>query len=316
MSSYDFYLHEGNPLKPMVILVHGFGMNGHFWHEADSCYVLGGLATLSVFLSSPPDITSENRFSMGKPSLEARGLGLRLVDDGFSVVTWSQSQPLGPIQVAVQELSSVVGEVTKRWPDSKIFILGHSRGGLIGRLFLGTGTDAIAGLITICSPHHGTSLAQLGRYVNPVGGLLKKALPVKANSKITRAMARMAAFLASEAIAELTPDSDVIEAIQSVNLSSFPVLSIGGTDPSLFSLFYRVKEGRQWQVIPWPEMLMKVLPKGRKISELTSNEGDGLVTAKSAVLHTHKHRNFPCNHVYTAFDPDVYRCVRLFLLQQ
>ena len=148
-------------------------MNNYFWLDPEKCQVLGGLAPLTVFLA---DVVAkpENTLSFGSPVPHIRGLWTRLQQEGFSLASWTQGKPLGQIQAAMNELAAVLETVRQRWPGVKIFLVGHSRGGLIARRFLQQEeAGGIAGLVTICSPHAGSGMATFtGRDVpqkNPPG---------------------------------------------------------------------------------------------------------------------------------------------------
>ena len=62
-----------------------------------------------------------------------------------------------------------VEEILAQGPHQRIAIVGHSMGGVIGRFYLDTdaGRERVARLITIGSPHHGTTLGL--RALDPAG---------------------------------------------------------------------------------------------------------------------------------------------------
>ena len=155
MKSSEFY--EGREGLPAVLLIHGLGMNKYFWIDPEECSVLGGLAPLTVFLSGSDAESTGRTISFGTVDPDIEGLWRFLKKAGFSLASWSQSQPLGPIRLAVDELRAFLEKVRSRWPGKTIYIIGHSRGGLIARRFLlDEAAPHIAGLATICTPHSGT----------------------------------------------------------------------------------------------------------------------------------------------------------------
>jgi pimeloyl-ACP methyl ester carboxylesterase len=77
------------------------------------------------------------------------------------------------------KLKNTVDMVVKTYPDKKIILLGHSAGGLIGRLYLSpqpfqghrfNGLENISHLITLGSPHY-------GKYPSPMRMYVQKTLP-------------------------------------------------------------------------------------------------------------------------------------------
>lgn len=306
-SIQEFRLQEGTAYKPVVVLIHGFGMNGHFWEQPESCLVLGGLASLTLFLADQPPIGEKKVLAAGRTSEKMQGLDLRLINDGFSTVSWSQSEPLGPISLAVHELSAVMEIVRQRFEGRPIWLLAHSRGGLVARSFLQENNSKdITGLITLGTPHEGTELALLARYLQPVGAFFRNLLPVTGGrGKVLKAMRRVADFLSSDAIAELKPEAAFIRSLKRPLPSTMALFSFGGTDPGLFSL-YR-KNGGGWRKLTFPDFLLRFIPDQKIPSELLFGKGDGLVNSSSSRLPGGKHENYAVNHVRLAFEPVVYR---------
>jgi pimeloyl-ACP methyl ester carboxylesterase len=68
-----------------------------------------------------------------------------------------------------QEVRDAVAQILIRHPNAKIFLVGHSRGGLAGRAFLQTTTyperNAVVGLLTVGTPHQGSPLALVYNYL-------------------------------------------------------------------------------------------------------------------------------------------------------
>ncbi len=314
MTLRDLRVYAGKADRPVVVLVHGFGMTGHFWSEPHRCRVLGGLAPVTVFLNEPPAPTQPGHYSTGRPAADVRGLGLRLLDAGFGVVSWSQADPLGPIGRAVDELAELMGMVGVRFGGRPVVLVGHSRGGLVARLYLQrVGTPGpVAGLVTLSSPHGGTRLAEYSRFLQPLGLFLKKILPTTSAGRVAQAMSRMAHFLASPAIEELTPTSAVIESLAGVP-APVPSLSIGGTDPGLGTFYVRLRVDQPWHPYSLADIVARLVPGDRLPPELVAGRGDGLVTAASSILEGGEHADFPVNHVAAAFDRSIAMTVCRFL---
>ncbi len=305
-------LHTGKAEMPVVLLIHGLGMNNYFWVDPEKCLVLGGLAPLAIFLSDRLD-TSDNTISFGTVDPHIRGLWNCLKSCGFSLASWTQSQPLGPIQIAIEELRTVLDAVRNKWPGKTIYLLGHSRGGLIARRFLlHESAGDIEGLITICSPHSGTGMAKFSRFLKPAGLLLEKIMPNKSRAALTKALSRLAVFFQSPAISELTPESEFMASLQSTLPKEMRKLSFGGTSPALFQVVVRLPAGNH-KILKFPDLLAGVIPSGHLPRELTPGLGDALVSAESAELSGGDHHNFPDNHVKAAYDTKIHGIILDFL---
>jgi pimeloyl-ACP methyl ester carboxylesterase len=305
-------LHTGKAEMPTVLLIHGLGMNNYFWVDPKKCFVLGGLAPLTIFLSDRLD-KSDNTISFGTVDPHIRGLWNCLKSCGFSLASWTQSQPLGPIQIAIEELRTALDAVRNKWPGKTIYLLGHSRGGLIARRFLlYENAGDIEGLITICSPHSGTGMAKFSRFLKPAGLLLEKIMPTKSKAALTKALSRLAVFFQSPAISELTPESEFMASLQSTLPKEIRKLSFGGTSPALFQVVVRLPGGNH-KVLRFPDLLSGVIPSGHLPRELTPGLGDALVSAESAKLSGGDHHNFPNNHVKAAYDTKIHGIILDFL---
>ena len=251
--------------------------------------------------------------SFGRVDPHIRGLWNCLKSCGFSLASWTQSQPLGPIQIAIEELRTALDAVRNKWPGKTIYLLGHSRGGLIARRFLlHENAGDIEGLITICSPHSGTGMAKFSRFLKPAGLLLEKIMPNKSKAALTKALSRLAVFFQSPAISELTPESEFMASLQSALPKEMRKLSFGGTSPALFQVVVRLPGGNH-KVLRFPDLLSGVIPSGHLPLELTPGLGDALVSAESAKLSGGDHHNFPDNHVKAAYDTKIHGIILDFL---
>lgn len=309
----DLTFHDGDPDKPAVILIHGLGMDRHFWGDPQACAILGGAASLSLFLSMPPLAQQHGLVSFGVVDPAVRGLWGVLGGAGYSLAAWSQREPLGLVGLAVEELQWVAAEAARRWPGKPLFLVGHSRGGIAARLFLLTAkVGSVHGLVTICTPHHGTKMASLATFLHPVGQVLTRILPAHSSNTVAASLQRVADFLQSPATEELQPDSQCIKLAGSTQPTAVRSLSIGGTDPCLFTM-YVLKGKGGWTAVSYSDLLAKVVPDKMLPDELARGCGDGLVSAASAVLPGALHIDFPKNHVATAFHSEMHRTVLEFL---
>jgi triacylglycerol esterase/lipase EstA (alpha/beta hydrolase family) len=88
-------------------------------------------------------------------ALDAAGIGPVFVPTLPAIVA--------PIEDFAAHLERIVREVTEACGQPRAILVCHSMGGLIARTYLSThGTQRVAGLVTLGSPHHGSVLAALG----------------------------------------------------------------------------------------------------------------------------------------------------------
>lgn len=71
-----------------------------------------------------------------------------------------------PIGLQAEALAAYVAHIRARRPNERVFIVGHSAGGVVGRLFMVRQPQSgIAGLVTIASPNLGSGWAELANFV-------------------------------------------------------------------------------------------------------------------------------------------------------
>jgi pimeloyl-ACP methyl ester carboxylesterase len=275
--------------KPLVVFIHGMGMDVTLWSNPSEARVLGGKYPLSALLKTAG---ADLRTSF----TDAR-------ERGYSVVSWSQSRPVGHIATAIAELT----ELLKKYRDFSqkgIILIGHSRGGLIARKYLEIeGLRNIKALITITSPHHGSTMAQWAAYVSPLASVLTAMLGGGRRREIKSALERILVFLCSDGLKELLPGSPFIRALKDKKHGNAPCISIGGTHPDI--IFF---EG-----ISIPHLISKVFPEKLIPDEMREGYGDGLVSAESSVLpYADEHRDFALSHLSILFD----KAVRMFIAER
>lgn len=181
----DLTLSAGHADGPVIVLIHGIGGNAQHWTDptglnpddtwlfnldADPSHDDGGLG------SSPP-------YQPGSVASWTQVLG----NEGYTTVTWSQSQPSDLIQYAVQEAVAVLTGLEQRvfGPYDQdvaanggnvppLVILCHSRGGLVARTALkqlgSGGVPHLRKVITLCTPHHGSYMPALAAEYNHILG--------------------------------------------------------------------------------------------------------------------------------------------------
>ncbi len=133
----------------VVVLVHGYLGDEDSWAEAEIPRALqrAGWTAGGHVLTTPQG-----------PRL--RPFPRRPVNHSFFAVALPSEAPL---VFQAGRLAEAVTELTRHFPDQEFILVGHSAGGVVARLYVVTHPDApVGGLITIASPHLGTSKAGLG----------------------------------------------------------------------------------------------------------------------------------------------------------
>ena len=323
----DISLNRGSADKPAIIFIHGLGMDKDIWINPSNSRILGGRLSLKIFLGQRPSV-KDFGLSRDKPKKETAEFSIGVQPDvittvfddlklnGYTVITWSQERPSGPIDAAVSELEKVV-KFAKEMTKAGIVLLGHSRGGLIGRKYLIRKDRSIIGLITISSPHKGSSIARIACYLKPLASLISPVLNVDNRNTLSFSIKQVLDFLKSRALKELLPESPFLRSLKDKPLDWIYYLSIGGTDPTLFSLYRwqwgSVKEDKvyRWLLRPnelfsIPEIFQKVIPDKLYPEEIKKGKGDGLVSAESSrIPWCNEHYNFSLNHAQMLFDKNV-----------
>ena len=274
----EIFYAEGDCARPLVIFIHGMGMDAAMWAEPALARILGGKYPLSVLLGEDEMRTSFHD----------------LKDIGFPVLAWSQKRPAGPVLTAAAELKDLVAAYPEK-TAAGIVLIGHSRGGLIARLFLQDCKIPVRGIITVGTPHKGSSLAKLAAYVSPVTTAIKSLID-RNDKEVKSAMHRVLSFLSSDAINEMLPGSSLLKNLSDKRTPGTRVCSIGGTDPAL------VKIGKA----SLPSILSGIMSEKMLPEEMQEGKGDGFVSAESAVYPGgEEHRNFHAHHAGLLFHRDV-----------
>lgn len=286
LMNLDIVAYQGEVIKPAIIFIHGLGMDKDIWVNPSNSRILGGMFPLKVLLRKCfPD----------EPPGAIRTLFDILRQKGYTVVTWSQKRPAGPIGPAVQELQEVVRAV-RGMGHGSILLVGHSRGGLIARKYL-AGTDkTVQALITLATPHQGSTVAGIAGYVSPLAAWLAPVIPKGEKGTLRFALQRVLEFLRSRALRELLPESAFFQSLNDGPKEGLYCASVGGTSPNLFTL----------SRIAVPEIFEKIVPATLFPEEMKQGKGDGLVSVESSRLPwSDEHHLFGLNHAEILFDERV-----------
>jgi pimeloyl-ACP methyl ester carboxylesterase len=283
----DIASHQGSINKPVIVFIHGLGMDKNIWINPSDSRILAGTFPLKILL---------NR----RASQDRAGVIATLYDDleqrDYNLITWSQQRPAGPIASVVKEMHQII-KAANELSQTGIILVGHSRGGLIARKYLSATKDtSVKGLLTIATPHTGSSIAGISRYVAPVVALIEPFIPAGSRGSRSFAMKRTMEFLKSRALKELLPGSSFFQSLDDGPLAWVSYTSAGGTNPTLFTI----------SDYSFPDMFEKVIPAHLYPEELKQGRGDGLVSAESSKLPwTNEHHVFPFNHAEILFDEGV-----------
>jgi pimeloyl-ACP methyl ester carboxylesterase len=323
----DTIFYKGCIDKPAVIFIHGLGMDKDIWVNPSNSCILGGRFPIKTILGKRPsakdfglfrNMPSEKvpKFSTGEHSGNIQTLFDDLRYKGYTVFTWSQKRPAGPIESVEPELKEIVRNV-KKMTKAGIILIGHSRGGLMGRKYLLKKDRSIKGLITISTPHKGSSIARIANYLSPLVPIINPFFTGSDKGTLSFAIKRILEFLKSKALKELLPESKFFKSLKDGPSDSVHYISVGGTNPTLFR-FYRwrwnpVREGeiQRWFLMPdelfsIPDIFEKVIPENLYPEEMKKGKGDGLVSAESSKIPwCNVHYNFELNHAEVLFDKEV-----------
>jgi pimeloyl-ACP methyl ester carboxylesterase len=282
--TFETEFYAGRRNMPLAVFIHGMGMNAKVWSNPHDARILGGKYPLRVLLG-------------GIDEMRTSFMDLR--DIGFSVLSWKQRRPAGPMNTAVAELKYLIYEYRNHIRDG-IILVGHSRGGLIARKYLEERNEFIRGFITIATPHHGTTMAKWAAHISPIASLLNQLLGEPHKKDIRSVLKRILGFLSSEGLKELLPDAKFYSGLKDVKHQGVRYISIGGTSPDILKI----------NSIPMSDFIIKAIPERLIPEELREGYGDGLVSASSSVLpYADMHYDFHVNHVRILFDRQVRECI-------
>lgn len=311
----DITIHKGDPHKPVVIFIHGLGMDRNFWLDPFDTKVLGKNVPMKVFAAAQPGPVQLHQHPLGRGITigdipeKINNLWAALRDHGFNLVCWSQRRPAGPIDSAVEELEEIIKLVRRTFPGKNIALVCHSRGGLIARKFMEQGVGEIKALITIATPHKGSSLSLISKHLSPLSTFTKGILPDNMRGTVSDVVKKMTDFIDSAGLKELMPGSDFFKDLKDAPAKGVKYLSFGGSKTELVTV-YRWKKKKDiiypQPIMVIPDSLIKIIPEALVPDEIRAGKGDFMVTLKSAVLPwADNHYNLNANHISITWDKRV-----------
>lgn len=360
--------------KPLVVLLHGLGGDRNDWmnpfqdrnwpydHQRDPEEQDLGFHSKPPFFKLPvlearsflsPRMVSNSR---GADRSDDRSWWHVLVEAGFPVVTYSQVPNLmipfekGPVAQfkafmgTLQE--DVLGDPTLN--SRQVVILGHSRGGLIGRAYLGdpdvkadhTGHfPRVTGLITLSSPHQGSHMALLDDKIIDVLNTIENWVPKMPNAvgrEVIDSLKKKADDYVGAHGDEIEPGSPLFHGLEAQEpiRAGVRCISVGGTSPCLFRLYLwaftagsRIprrsssgKIGFHWRAKAREAPIGSPIPEGLHlerfgidVDEIMPGRGDGLTAEKRcrfpASFQAEKHLTFALSHAEELWNPDLQQAI-------
>lgn len=309
---YNASVNQGSRM-PIIVLIHGLGMTEGVWMNPYKGRLLGGVLPFRYVLTDLNNrpLTLNLGIHDSEPERKIKGLALSvplediaeppepmwnfLKRQGYGLITWTQRRPSGILEEGVRELDHLLRLARRRFPGRKFILIGHSRGGLTARIYLDkfyNNKGDIAALITLSSPHRGSRIASFGRLFNPILKALSLLLPdeigdAKRESLISveKLIRQIKDVSRGEAIAELSPDSNLFKNLRDKKIDSIYYATFGGTNPTFTRLYLihyddqsylpvrgtqtgiKTKKEFEWradfkELFSFPDILTKITPKG------------------------------------------------------
>jgi len=200
----------------------------------------------------------------------------------------------------VQELTDVVKHTEQVFPESPLVLIGHSRGGLVARKFMEQRDPRIKAFITIASPHAGSSLSKIGKYLAPLHGVIKNILPEETHGTVSRTLKRIHDLIEGNALKELMPGSDFFRNLKDAPSKAIEYASFGGEKTELVNLYrWEKRAGKIYpkKLLTIPDSLLKFIPASAIPDEIVPGKGDIMVSARSSVLPwASEHIDLKANH--------------------
>lgn len=310
----DISIHKGLTGKPVVIFIHGLAVNKDIWINPLETKIFAENFPLKYIAAAPPEAgasTHKRTITSGVIPDSINTLWSVLGGKGYNLVCWSQRRPVGPIALAMEDLMDIKEKVKRLFPKSPFALIGHSRGGLIARKFMESKHPEIRALITIASPHEGSSLSMIGKYLSPLQGVIKNILPRETHGTVAQILKRISDLIEGNVLKELMPGSEFFRQLKDTASKDVIYLSFGGDSPELITIYKWEKgntENRPKKLLTIPDSLLKFIPALAVPDEITPGKGDIMVTARSSVLPwAADHYNLKANHFTILWDKVVIR---------
>jgi pimeloyl-ACP methyl ester carboxylesterase len=304
----DITIHKGRADRPVVIFVHGLAVDKGIWLDPLDTRIFAKNVPIKIFAARRPGPCvkqSKKKITIGDIPEKVDSLWAALQIKGYNLVCWSQKRPVGPISAAVEELKQVMEMTGNVFPRKPVALIGHSRGGLIARKLMERKLPEVKALITVSTPHYGSSLALLGKFLKPLSSVLKVVLPENTHSSFADVLKRFNELIEGKATKELLPGSDFFKNLKDSPSDGIKYISCGGTKTHLFTVYSWKRKDHIMYPDPLliiPDSLLKIFPHSVLPDEIISGKGDIMVSVESSRLPWGSyHYNVPANHVTILF---------------
>lgn len=338
LGDFDVTPGDGDPTKPLVLLIHGTAGNKFDMTAPDNGQATGG-TSFNFNYNAPmqPDrdlgwsgqsiIWGIHSFELDqlKPVTSWRAA---LQSNGYRTACYSQIDPAGLLARPVQELGKVMSYLRSAFPGTRVVLMGHSRGGLLIRKFIKQNAGnrsmvgAIAGVITLHSPHHGSHLANFSLAINnwidsceaqnsSIAPVLEATLRSQVNSPAFQEMAVGSQFL-NDLQAGETPLPGVVyhtfggTSVKLTRLLNWVYSPISSVPQWHWPPFHHIIfQDESWLFSPLINGLPSVPLEGLFLPEFVQGLGDVLTADEGARLPFATHHTNAINHGEALWDPGI-----------
>ena len=110
------------------------------------------------------------------PTIYPEGAFNTLIREGYEVLTYSQQDATGKIDISVKELENIIKAIRKVLGNRRLVLVGHSRGGICIRRYLDLHTNSeVEKIITLSTPHGGSQFTNIKMLKEPAKIFLNKS---------------------------------------------------------------------------------------------------------------------------------------------
>lgn len=313
---------EGNRDRPLVLLLHGTSGNiqdmtapaSHPDNNYDHLSPLAG--EVAIGPRAYPGIGVWSCCALDDKK-DVRSWREVLSMFGFSTAAYGQIDNEGLLARPVAELVEVVAALNKAYPNMRIVLLTHSRGGLLARSYLKDHAKqafSVRTVITLHAPHTGSSLASVAKDVR---GAIEDLRSVFGDI-VTSALGWLLELADSDAYKEMAIGSPFLTALAKgeAALPGVDYWTFGGVSVRLTrikSWVYTLDSALpKWRWPPYDHARIQTEVPGASpvadslpnlIEELTEGRGDLLTADSRTRLPFATHQTNPINHAEALWDP-------------
>lgn len=332
-----------DPTRPAILLVHGLHQDARTWTAPSSTEYAYDYNNHpgNTRIGETHDLPNQGIYKIGKSKWlygdeehraawdKANNWFDFLVQQGFTVATWSQKQltMADAMPSARVAFDSLLAQTAARSPTAPppVALIAHSRGGLVVRALLKEkgSSGRVKWVITLHSPHQGSELGRTpGKLAAEIVDLIDCCAPpvitaplkVQLKELAVEAMRPMTKLFMDDESRELSPGSPLIRSLADgeKKLEDVTYYTVGGTNPRVYRLYtwlfdiestkpqYSTEHGQYfvWRVKPVEiTTVSPILDQVRNFApEVTPGEGDALVSNASARLPWSIHITTDLNH--------------------